>query len=195
MSVVSGVLAAALEAACDEARLPVDGEAAAEPPASVGDGPTGEPGTEVRCYAADGRVFVDGDHLVKGVAGRILCSLLCSHLADGRTDFTNKEVRLDHSLELPPHRDNLESRLILLNRRLDERDAPGRPGGDGSASSSAVRCGSTGARAPDPTPGPTVGVPGPTPEVRPGPHQCVSWAHTRAPGPSLLGGRRQDPEA
>ena len=97
------------------------------PPTAAPPGPqpdSSEHGVAVRFFAVDGSTFFDGDYVIKGVAGRILWTLLRQHAEEGRREFTNKELRLDPSLDLPGFKDNLESRLILLKRRLDERTAP-----------------------------------------------------------------------
>jgi adenylate cyclase len=76
---------------------------------------------EVRHYRADDSVFIGDDYLIKGVAGAVLWKLLSDHAAHGRTEFSNRELRLDKSLNLPQLRDNLETRLLLLRRRLEQR--------------------------------------------------------------------------
>ena len=131
---VLGVVASLLASAIEHLRA-VEREPVAEPLVEVVDAhpvqqPAGAPGAapsdrlRVRCFAVDGSVFLGDEYLVKGVAGRILASMLRQHGATGRVDFTNKELRLDRTLELPAYKDNLESRLLLLKRRLDERHAP-----------------------------------------------------------------------
>jgi adenylate cyclase len=77
----------------------------------------------VRHYAADDSVFLDDDYLIKGVAGAVLWKLLSDHAALGRTEFSNRELRLAPEIRLPEVGDNLEARLVLLTRRLVDRDA------------------------------------------------------------------------
>jgi hypothetical protein len=72
-------------------------------------------------YAPDDSVFVDEEYVIKGVAGRILAKLLRHWLDEGRTHFTNKEIRLDKAMGLPPVNDSLESRLLLLRKRLADK--------------------------------------------------------------------------
>ena len=78
----------------------------------------------VRHYAADDSVFLGHDYLIKGVAGAIFWKLVREYLEAGRVEFTNRELRLDPALRLPEHAENLEARLLLLQRRLRERESP-----------------------------------------------------------------------
>jgi hypothetical protein len=77
----------------------------------------------VRHYPCDDSVFLEHDYLIKGVAGAILWRLVREYARSGRTDFTTRELRLDRTLRLPEFAENLDARLVLLRKRLDERGA------------------------------------------------------------------------
>ena len=49
--------------------------------------------------------------------------LLADYAREGRVSFSNRALRLDRRIRLPDLSDNLEARLILLARRLEERKA------------------------------------------------------------------------
>lgn len=91
--------------------------------ATVDDVATGE-AIVVHHHGRTDSVFFNDDYVIKGVAGAILWKLIRTWVDTGRQDFSNRELRLDASLGLPDVTDNLEARLILLHKRLTERQAP-----------------------------------------------------------------------
>ena len=71
----------------------------------------------------DDSIFIDGLYVVKGVAGAIFQRMLEWNGDDGRVDFSNRELRLALAARMPDFKDNLEARLLLLRRRLDEKSS------------------------------------------------------------------------
>lgn len=91
-------------------------------PASPAGAPPAQAPLVVRHFPANDSIFFGDTYVIKGVAGAILWKLLRDHRASGRTEFSNRELRLDPALKLPDVSDNLEARLLLLQRRLAEQD-------------------------------------------------------------------------
>jgi adenylate cyclase len=116
LMVLAGQLALAMELLSESAEQQSDAEVETPHRAAV----RGTPLT-IRHFGTDHSVFLDNDYLIKGVAGAIFWKLARDYVEGGRTEFSNRELRLDPSLRLPDISDNLEARLILLQRRLADR--------------------------------------------------------------------------
>jgi len=99
---------------------PAEPEPPAIPAVSAQPPQSGAP-LRLRRFSRDNSIFLDDEYLIRGVAGAILWKLVGEFLRCGRREFSNRELRLAPELRLPDVQDNLEVRLLLLQRRLAEQ--------------------------------------------------------------------------
>ena len=116
-----GTMICLLQGASDE---PAEAARDASPAAAAAAAPAHSgPPLLVRHFAGSDSIFLDDDYLIKGVAGAIFWTILGDYDQTRRVAFSNRELRLDSRIRLPDISDNLEARLLLLSRRLQERQA------------------------------------------------------------------------
>lgn len=73
-------------------------------------------------YIDDECLFIDGEYLIRSIPAKILWKVLQAYLNEGKSEFSNREIRMDKTLQLPDFKDNLETRLILLRKRLEAKN-------------------------------------------------------------------------
>jgi adenylate cyclase len=101
----------------EEAMAPPKAAPAPPPPAGTRTGKR----RELAYHRDDEVLMLDGEYLIRSLPARILWKLVQTHQRERRDEFTNRELRLDKTLNLPDYKDNLETRLLLLRRRLDQK--------------------------------------------------------------------------
>lgn len=94
------------------------------PASPVGGAMAVGPAVRILHHRLDDSIFVDDAYIVKGIAGALLRLMIERHLSEGRSEFSNRELRLALATRMPDIKDNLETRLLLLRRRLEEKQAP-----------------------------------------------------------------------
>jgi adenylate cyclase len=119
LMMLCGQLAVAMSLMQPQEREPPEAQAARTPA-----GAESGPALRLKRFGRDNSVFLDDVYLIRGVAGAVLWKLVGEYLRSGRRDFSNRELRLAPELRLPDVQDNLEVRLLLLQRRLAEQQAP-----------------------------------------------------------------------
>jgi adenylate cyclase len=121
LEIIANQVAVAIESIVQREREADAAEAVPATPTAIPAQAGAKTVRRIKFYPADDCVFVDDEYLVRNVPGKILWKLLCEFRTTGRTEFCNRELRLDPSLGLPALRDNLESRLVLLRKRLEQK--------------------------------------------------------------------------
>jgi adenylate cyclase len=119
LGVIANQIALGIDRVIEEDAAPVEHDA--PPPPRVIAPPPVRTRHTLTYFRDDDCVFLNDEYLVRNVPGRILWKLLGEWKRQGRTSFTNRELRMDRALGLPEIKDNLESRLILLKHRLREK--------------------------------------------------------------------------
>lgn len=119
LEIIANQIASAIDAKEDEAETQADAPVVVTP-SKMPKEPCART-LRLKFFKSDDCVFSDDEYLVRNVPGRILWKVLKEHQSSGRTEFSNRELRLDAGLGLPAIRDNLESRLVLLRKRLETK--------------------------------------------------------------------------
>lgn len=122
LEIIANQIALGLDRMLERADEGAEAPRQAVVPSSPGPAPSPKrPRRRLTYYRSDDAIFVDDEYLIRNIPARILWKVLGESQRTGRTEFSNREMRLDEGLGLPPVKDNLESRLILLRHRLQEK--------------------------------------------------------------------------